>query len=290
MFLFILGIFIIIVVGFILGFNIPNTNGLIWQFKGRQLMSTIIGIIFIVLSCVTVVPTGHTGIISVFGTIKNNTLDAGLSFKAPWARIITMDNRIQKVSGEMTGTTSDMQDVTAIFTLNYQISKADASNIYKTIGKDYEKIVIASQTQNTVKAVLAKYAATSLVSSRTEVSTAIEKELESVLSKYNIEVVDTAIEDMQFSEEFNNSIEQKVIAEQNLERAKTEQEKLNLEIEQEAQRKITEANGTAKANEILSNSITSMILEKNAIEKWNGELPQVVGNDTNVFDISGYVK
>lgn len=290
MFLFILGIFIIIVVGFILGFNIPNTNGPIWQFKGRQLMSTIIGIIFIVLSCVTVVPTGHTGIISVFGTIKNNTLDAGLSFKAPWARIITMDNRIQKVSGEMTGTTSDMQDVTAIFTLNYQISKADASNIYKTIGKDYEKIVIASQTQNTVKAVLAKYAATSLVSSRTEVSTAIEKELESVLSKYNIEVVDTAIEDMQFSEEFNNSIEQKVIAEQNLERAKTEQEKLNLEVEQEAQRKITEANGTAKANEILSNSITSMILEKNAIEKWNGELPKVVGNDTNVFDISGYVK
>lgn len=62
MFLFILGIFIIIVVGFILGFNIPNTNGLIWQFKGRQLMSTIIGIIFIVLSCVTVVPTGHSSI------------------------------------------------------------------------------------------------------------------------------------------------------------------------------------------------------------------------------------
>lgn len=182
-----------------------------------------------------------------------------------------------------------LQDI-AVFTLNYQISKADASNIYKTIGKDYEKIVIASQTQNTVKAVLAKYAATSLVSSRTEVSNAIEKELESVLSKYNIEVVDTAIEDMQFSEEFNNSIEQKVIAEQNLERAKTEQEKLNLEVEQEAQRKITEANGTAKANEILSNSITSMILEKNAIEKWNGELPKVVGNDTNVFDISGYVK
>ena len=113
MLLFILGIFIIIVVGFILGFNIPNTNGLIWDFKGKQLISTVIGGIFIVLSCIAVVPTGHTGIISVFGTIKNNTLDAGLSFKAPWAKIITMDNRIQKVSGEMTGTTSDMQDVTA---------------------------------------------------------------------------------------------------------------------------------------------------------------------------------
>lgn len=287
MLLFIIGILVIVIGFFILGHDFDNGG---WDINIKQLFSTIAGIILIVISLIAVVPTGHTGIISVFGTIKNNTLDAGLSFKAPWARIITMDNRIQKVSGEMTGTTSDMQDVTAVFTLNYQISKADASNIYKTIGKDYEKVVIEAQTKNTVKAILAKYAATSLVSSRAEVSTAIEKELESVLSKYNIEVVDTAIEDMQFSEEFNNSIEQKVIAEQNLERAKTEQEKLNLEVEQEAQRKITEANGTAKANEILSNSITSMILEKNAIEKWNGKLPKVVGNDTNVFDISGYVK
>lgn len=200
-----------------------------------------------------------------------------------------MDNRIQKISSEMSGTTSDMQDVYTQFTLNYQISKKNASEIYKTIGKEYENTVIVAQTNNTVKSVLAKYAATELVSSRSEVAAAIEKELENVLSKYDIEVVDTAIENLTFSDEFNDSIEQKVIAEQNLERAKTEQEKLNLEVEQEAKRKIAEAEGTAKANAILTESISNDILQKNMIDKWNGELPKVVGNSSNVFDVSSYL-
>ena len=89
--------------------------------------------------------------------------------------------------------------------------------------------------------------------------------------------------------EFNDSIEQKVIAEQNLERAKTEQEKLNLEVEQEAKRKIAEAEGIAKANAVLTESISDDILQKNMIDKWNGELPKVVGNSSNVFDVSSYL-
>ena len=228
-------------------------------------------------------------VVTVFGTVESQTYDAGIHFAAPWKKVINMDNRIQKVTSEMSGTTSDMQDVYAQFTLNYQISKKNASEIYRTIGKKYEDTVIVAQTNNTVKSVLAKYAATELVSSRSEVAAAIEKELESVLSKYDIEVVDTAIENLAFSEEFNNSIEQKVIAEQNLERAKTEQEKLNLEVEQEAKRKIAEAEGIAKANEILTESISDDILQKNMIDKWNGELPKVVGNSSNVFDVSSYL-
>ena len=288
MFLFILGVLIGIVSFVALGFNRKNKE-MGWRINFKQAVS-LIGVAFIVLSCIRTVPTGHTGVVTVFGTVQNGTLDAGIHFVAPWKKVINMDNRIQKVSGDMSGTTSDMQDVYTTFTLNYQISKADASTIYRTIGTDYEAKVIEAQTRNTVKAVLAKYAATELVTNRSEVASAIEKELENVLNKYNIEVVDTAIENLTFSDEFNDSIEQKVIAEQNLERAKTEQEKLNLEVQQEAQRKITAANGTAEANKILADSINDTILQKNIIEKWNGELPKVVGNDTNVFDISEYVK
>jgi regulator of protease activity HflC (stomatin/prohibitin superfamily) len=281
----ILGI-IVIVVGFV-ALGITQDG---WHINAKQYITTFIGIVMIILSFIRTVPTGHTGVVTVFGTVQNETLGAGLHVVLPWKHIINMDNRIQKVTADMSGTTSDMQDVYATFTLNYQISKADASNIYKTIGKSYEDTVVKAQINNTVKSVFAKYAATELVTNRSEVAQTIEKELESVLQKYNIEVIDTAIENLTFSDEFNDSIEQKVIAEQNLERAKTEQEKLNLEVEQEAKRKITEANGAAEANNILSNSINSEILEKNIIEKWNGELPKVVGNNTSVFDISEYVK
>ena len=113
-------------------------------------------------------------------------------------------------------------------------------------------------------------------------------QLKSALSKYNIEVVDTSIENLGFTEEFNSSIEKKVIAEQELEKAQTEQAKLNLEVEQAAKRKVTEAQGIADSNAILSNSYTPEILQKMFIDKWNGTLPNVVGSTGSVIDVSSY--
>lgn len=112
-----------------------------------------------------------------------------------------MNNLIQKVSTDMSGTTSDMQDVNISFTLNYQIDKQNASQIYKTIGTKYEATVITAQISNTVNDVLAKYTANELVSNRSEASIAIEKELTNNLAKYHITVVDTAIENLAFSDE-----------------------------------------------------------------------------------------
>lgn len=289
MILFILTIILFIGLLIGLGFYEIESGAFRWGINKKQLFS-FLSLLLIIPSCMRTVPTGHTGIVTVFGTVKPETYDAGIHFTAPWVKVVVMDNRVQKVSGEMSGTTSDMQDVYTTFTLNYQISKKNASEIYRTIGTEYENTVIVAQTNNTVKSVLAKYAATELVSHRSEVASAIEKELESALVKYNIEIVDTAIENLSFSEEFNDSIEQKVIAEQNLERAKTEQEKLNIEVEQEAKRKIAEAEGIAKANEILTESISEDILQKDMIEKWNGELPQVMSGTSNVFDVSNYIK
>ncbi|MGN0316929.1 MAG: prohibitin family protein [Lachnospira sp.] len=286
MLLFVVGLLLAVCLFFGCGF--AGKKDKLWKVN-PACFSALIGVALVVLSCVKTVPTGHTGVVTVFGQVKSYTLDAGVHFLAPWEKVICMDNRIQKITVEMSGTTSDMQDVDVTFTLNYQISKTNASEIYKTIGTEYEETVVDPQVTNTVKAVMAKYAATNLITDRSSVAAATNKELENVLAKYNIEVVDTAIENMGFSADFNASIEAKVIAEQELEKAQTEQAKLNLEVTQEAQRKVTEAKGIADANEILSNSYTSEILQKAFIDKWNGELPNVVGNSSNVLDVSSYM-
>ena len=51
----------------------------------------------IILSCISYVPTGYTGIVTTFGKVHENTLDAGLNVHAPWDNVITMDNREQRV-------------------------------------------------------------------------------------------------------------------------------------------------------------------------------------------------
>lgn len=287
MFIFIAGLFLTFAL-FIAGGYSGNSGVKGFHFK-PSCFAAVIGIVIMGAACVKSVPTGHTGVVTVFGQVKPFTLDAGVHILAPWEKVIAMDNRIQKITVDMSGTTSDMQDVGVKFTLNYQISKANASEIYKTIGVKYEETVVDPQVTNTVKSVMAKYAATELIKDRTGVSAATNKELESVLSKYNIEVVDTSIENMAFSDDFNKSIEAKVIAEQELEKAQTEQAKLNLEVEQAAKRKVTEAQGISDANAILSNSYTKEILQKAFIEKWNGQLPNVVGDSDTMMDVSSYV-
>lgn len=201
MILFVSSIILFITLFIMLGLETGQTDDEIkWKLHPRLLLS-LLAFVFTIISCLKIVPAGHTGVVTVFCSVVDQTYDSGIYLTSPWKRIITMDNRIQKVSTDMSGTTSDMQDVNISFTLNYQIDKQNASQIYKTIGTKYEATVITAQIANTVNDVLAKYTANELVSNRSEASIAIEKELTNNLAKYHITVVDTAIENLAFSDE-----------------------------------------------------------------------------------------
>ena len=93
-------------------------------------------LIVLAFSCFATVPTGHTGIITTFGKVENQTLEAGMHFKLPWQKVINMDNRNQKSTLTLVCFSSDIQEVDVVYTVNYQIEKKNAQNIYKTIGTD----------------------------------------------------------------------------------------------------------------------------------------------------------
>lgn len=78
------------------------------------------------------------------------------------------------------------------------------------------------------------------------------------------------------------AIESKKVAEQEVEKAKAEQEKLKVEAENRvrlAEYSLQEKELQAKANAVESNSLSPQLLRKMAIEKWDGKLPQVQGNN-----------
>ncbi|HVA96294.1 MAG TPA: SPFH domain-containing protein, partial [Candidatus Acidoferrales bacterium] len=84
------------------------------------------------------------------------------------------------------------------------------------------------------------------------------------LARYNIIVDDFNIVNFDFSQDFNSAIEQKQVAQQNLERAKIE-----------ANTAITQAQGQANAQKVLrdNGSLTPEYLEYVAIQKWDGKMP-----------------
>ena len=169
-------------------------------------------IAILLLTSIAKVPTGHTGVITTFGRVEDYTFDSGVHFKAPWQKVIKMDNRIQKNSVALSCFSSDIQEVNITYTVNYQISKADAMTIYSNIGKNYFDTVVAPNISEAVKVSTAKYTAESLVNDRSSLATDIENILTELLSRYNIEVVGTSIEDLDFTDAFTNAVEAKQVA------------------------------------------------------------------------------
>lgn len=246
----------------------------------------VIALIF-AIRCFSFVPTGHTGVVTLFGKVENYTLDSGIHFKNPFARVIKMDNRIQKESVELSCFSSDIQEVEVVFTLNYQISKEYAMNIYKTIGKNYFDTAVSPIITESVKTVAARYTAEDLINKRNELAMTIEADMKEKLLAFNIELVSTSIEDMDFTDAFTNAVEDKQVAAQNKLKAETEAAQKVVEAEAEAQiRRVTaeaeayeilqRAEAEAQANQKLAESITDRLIEYRYYEVWDGKLPQMV--------------
>ena len=300
MFWFIFGILVLIV-----GFIITVYNG-VENGAGTAavcgIITLVVTAILISLSCIASVPTGHTGVLTTFGKVEDHTLEAGMNFKAPWQSVVKMDNRVQKQTTDLICFSSDIQEVSMKYTVNYQISTADAMTIYKTIGTDYYNNIIVPNITESVKTAVAKYNADALISDRSELSHLIQEDLTARLATYNIIVVSASIEDMDFTDAFTNAVEAKQVAEQNKLKAQTEAEqriieanaaaeikRVNAEAEAAAKKIAAEAEAyeievkakaEAEANKQIAESLTKELIEYKYYETWNGELPEVVGADT----------
>jgi regulator of protease activity HflC (stomatin/prohibitin superfamily) len=312
---FVIGIIATIVAFIVLGIDFGEYD-FVWGLKKRQVFS-LIGLIICLLGFIKTVPTGSTGIVTTFGRIENITLDAGIHFMAPWKKVVNMDNRTQKQSIEMQCFSSDIQEVSVIYTVNYQINKANAQEIYRTIGKEYFDKIVMPKALEAVKSVFAKYTAEALVASRAGLSKEIEAVLVDDLSKQNIQITATSIENIDFTDAFTNAVEAKQVAEQNKLKAQTEQAQATLEAQAQAERQVIKAQADADASilaakadaEVAKISSDSALYqgEKEAsilqrvgeqlakypdlvkykyIEGWDGKMPQtILGNSDVIMDM-----
>ena len=278
-----------------------------------SVIAIILILIILILSSFTSVPAGFTGVPVTFGKVADYTLDSGIHAKAPWTNVVKMDNRIQKHTVTMSAFSKDIQETSVVYTINYQISKNDAMTIYRTIGKQYFDTVIAPNISEAVKTATAHYTAEGLINNRDKLAAEIEDILVGLLNKYNIEVIGTSIEDLDFTDAFTNAVEAKQVAAQNKLKAETEQAQATIEEQAKAERAIIVAEAEAKKaiiaanadlevvqiqaeaslyagqreaemNQRIAEALTTDLIKYYWIKQWDGILPTtVLGNDTNVM-------
>jgi len=280
--LFIIGV-ILLAIGLPLLFSKTETK----RFLKRVLPGLILlfaSVTLLIVSCLRTVPTGHTGIITVFGKVENQTYEAGVHFTAPWKDVVNMDNRNQKASVDMACFSSDIQEVAVTYTLNYQISKSNAQMIYKDIGVSYYETVITPRVQEAVKSELAKYTAEELLSNRSRLSQDIRNVLTEKLNAYNIIIVDASIENLDFSDAFTDAVEAKQVAEQKSKQAQIEQNQKNMEAEAAAKRAQIEAEAAAKVSVIAANAELDVVkIQADAAEYAGQKDAAVIGQVRDIL-------
>lgn len=256
-------------------------------FSGASAVAALIGVALCVLSCVRTIPTGHTGIVTTFGSVENYTFEAGVHFTAPWHTVVNMDNRNQKATVPLRCFSSDIQEVSVVYSLNYQIEKSNAQKIYKEIGTDYFGVVINPRIEDTVKSVIAQYTADEILDSRSELSENIKNILTDKLSVYNIEVLDTSLEDIDFTDAFTDAVEAKQVAEQRSKQAKIEEEQKTMEAEASAKRAEIEAEAEAKVAKIAAQAELDVVkIQADAAEYAGQKDAAVIGQIKDILAVN----
>ena len=230
-------------------------------------------------------------------------------FKSPWQSIVKMDNRVQEMNMDLSAFSSDIQEVATSVAVGYRINQQNAMTIYKSVGKKYEDTLITPRVQETVKAVVAHYDASSLISNRDAVASQMDTKLREVLAEYNIDLQYISVTNFDFTDTFTDAVEAKVKAQQEKEKAETDAEKRRVEAQATADADLIAANAEAEkskvaadaelyvaekkaeANRALNDSLNSNLLEyyriTNVDSLWNGELPTYVGGDGSIPIING---
>jgi regulator of protease activity HflC (stomatin/prohibitin superfamily) len=225
-----------------------------------------------------IVNAGERGVLMHLGQVQDTVLAEGIH---PIMPIITsvkrLSVRVQKNDFKADAASRDLQKVTTDLAINWHIDPRRVNKVYQQVG-DSEQIVngiITPSVSEVLKAATAKKTAEEIITKRTELKDEIDNNLKKRLAAYGLLVDDVSLVNFSFSPEFSKAIESKQIAEQEAKQA----EFVALKATKDAEAEVNRAKGQAEAQRLQRQTLTTELLQKQAIEKWNGQFPTVMGGN-----------
>ncbi len=273
----------------------------------------ILAAVIIITSTVGSVPAGHVGVVVTMGSVSQTVRREGVYIKLPFVQTVRlMDARTQKVewsdvSNPITAASKDLQDVYILAVVTYHISPERAPKIFQTIGMDYAEKKVVPLTLNAIKTHTGKYDVAEILNNREKITDDVNMDVAAQLLAYDIILENVSLINIDFRPEYKEAIEQKQIAEKQVEtqrftlekqaleaqqqvkKAEADKQAMILQAEAQKQAKILEGEGIDEFNKKITQSITPELLkykelqnQEKAIDKWNGQYPSVVAGGDSV--------
>lgn len=232
----------------------------------------LVAIVVSIVMSITCVPTGSIGVATRFGRVTGETLDAGIHLINPIDTIHKMNCRTQTFNYSTQCFSKDLQQVETQVNILFRLKFEDASEVFKTIGENYFAQVLP-RISDTLKQKIADYKAEEILDSREEIRKEVITLSQDRLNGIVV-VEDISFVNIDFSNEYEKSIERKQIAHQESLKAKYDLERSKTEAEQ----KIAIANGEAEALRVKSDALKANkdVVFLEAIQKWDGKMPQTL--------------
>lgn len=257
----------------------------------------------VTFSTFRVVPAGSVGVVSVLGKVQDTPISPGFSLINPIAEVTQMTTQIQKHSAKYDSSSKDLQKVHVDMTLNYSLNPAKAPEVFQRVGVEYASIIIDSAAQEVLKAETARHNASEILQQRPTVKDNTQKNLSVWLAKYGIQLAEISLADVNFDREYTLAIEQKQVQEQKAEqkryeilgaqrdaeiraaKAKGEADAVREEAKGRADALLIEAAAQADYNQKVAASMTPMLLQREYLKKWSGNLPTYMFGDSKVMPV-----
>lgn len=245
---------------------------------GWGILAFFLLIIIIVAWPLAGVGAGERGVVfNNISGVEPRILGEGTHFRIPFVEsVIVIPVKTLATNFEENAGTQDSQSIDVKVTVNWHLDPAQVNKVYQQIGNQdaVESTVLRNNTQDSVKASVSKYQALDIQKNRDTVATRAQDLLQKKVTRYHVIIDNLSLTNVNFSSDFNAAVEQAQVAQQKAKQAEYDVQR----VKNEAQSAIAQAQGQAEAQKEVQQSLTPQLLQKMAIEKWNGVLPPQYGS------------
>ena len=226
-------------------------------------------IILFLFNPFVIIPSGYVGVKRTFGKIDLNELNEGIHFIIPLIQSVEkveVRTRAIEFTGskgnEISSLSKDGLPIQIDIAVLYRVNPQKAAELLKEYGSDFDEKIIKQVIRTSTRNAVSEMESSVVYQERDKLHQKIYSEVAVQLEKRYISLEDIMIRDIRLPKAVVEAIEQKRRAYEEAQRMQFILEKEKIE----AERKKVEAEGIAKANQIIANSLTREYLTWKFIE------------------------